>query len=106
MMNTFVATAAAGLSWMVAERLNRHKASALGFCSGIVAGLVAVTPAAGNSGPFGAIVLGAVASFLCYHAVSFLKPKLGYEDRKSVVEGKSVVVRVALGVRRDLTKKK
>src|SRR3546814_1276209 len=57
MMNTFVATAAAGLSWMVAERLNGHKASALGFCSGIVAGLVAVTPAAGNSGPFGAIVL-------------------------------------------------
>src|SRR3546814_6818798 len=73
MMNTFVATAAAGLSWMVAERLNGHKASALGFCSGIVAGLVAVTPAAGNSGPFGAIVLGAVASFICYYAVSFLK---------------------------------
>src|SRR3546814_11121335 len=43
MMNTFVATAAAGLSWMVAERLNGHKDSALGFCSGIVAGLVAVT---------------------------------------------------------------
>src|SRR3546814_11960892 len=80
MMNTFVATAAAGLSWMVAERLNGHKASALGFCSGIVAGLVAVTPAAGNSGPFGAIVLGAVASFICYYAVSFLKPKLGYDD--------------------------
>src|SRR3546814_6729462 len=65
---------------MVAERLNRHKASALGFCSGIVEGLVAVTPAAGNSGPFGAIVLVAVASFICYYAVSFLKPKLGYDD--------------------------
>ncbi|MGN6122150.1 MAG: ammonium transporter, partial [Sphingomonas oligoaromativorans] len=53
---------------------------ALGFCSGIVAGLVAVTPAAGNSGPFGAIVLGAVASVICFYAVSVLKPKLGYDD--------------------------
>ena len=80
MINTFVATASAGLFWMLAERLNGHKGSALGFCSGIVAGLVAVTPAAGNSGPFGAIVLGAVASVVCYYAVSFLKPKLGYDD--------------------------
>jgi Amt family ammonium transporter len=62
MINTFVATASAGLFWMLAERVAGHKGSALGFCSGIVAGLVAVTPAAGNSGPFGAIVLGAVAS--------------------------------------------
>ncbi|MEO8724152.1 MAG: ammonium transporter, partial [Sphingobium sp.] len=80
MINTFVATASAGLFWMLAERVNGHKPSALGFCSGIVAGLVAVTPAAGNSGPFGAIILGAVVSFVCYYAVSFLKPKLGYDD--------------------------
>jgi Amt family ammonium transporter len=80
MINTFVATAAAGLVWMLAERVNGHKGSALGFCSGIVAGLVAVTPAAGNSGPFGAIVLGAVASVVCYYAVSVLKPRLGYDD--------------------------
>ncbi|MET0137782.1 MAG: ammonium transporter [Sphingobium sp.] len=80
MINTFVATAAGGLFWMLAERLNGHKGSALGFCSGIVAGLVAVTPAAGNSGPFGAIVLGAVASVICFYMVSFLKPKLGYDD--------------------------
>jgi len=80
MINTFVATASAGLFWMLAERVNGHKGSALGFCSGIVAGLVAVTPAAGNSGPFGAIVLGAVASVICYYAVSVLKPKLGYDD--------------------------
>jgi Amt family ammonium transporter len=65
---------------MLVERANGHKGSALGFCSGIVAGLVAVTPAAGNSGPFGAIILGAVASVVCYYAVSFLKPKLGYDD--------------------------
>ena len=80
MINTFVATASAGLAWMLAERLTGHKASALGFCSGIIAGLVAVTPAAGNSGPLGAIVLGAVASLICYFAVTKLKPKLGYDD--------------------------
>ncbi|SEL59009.1 ammonium transporter [Sphingomonas palmae] len=80
MINTFVATASGALFWMLAERINGHKGSALGFCSGVVAGLVAVTPAAGNSGPFGAIVLGAVASVICFYAVSVVKPKLGYDD--------------------------
>ncbi|WP_423141055.1 ammonium transporter [Parablastomonas sp. CN1-191] len=80
MINTFVATAAGGLFWMLAERLAGHKASALGFCSGIIAGLVAVTPAAGNSGPFGAVILGIVAAFVCYFAVTILKPRLGYDD--------------------------
>ncbi|MCB5425251.1 ammonium transporter [Altererythrobacter sp. CC-YST694] len=80
MINTFVATASAGLFWMLTERLMGHKGSALGFCSGIVAGLVAITPAAGNSGPFGAIVLGAVASVICFFAVAKLKPALGYDD--------------------------
>ncbi|MGQ7830090.1 ammonium transporter [Altererythrobacter sp. Z27] len=80
MINTFVATAAGGLAWMVIEKLMGHKGSALGFCSGIIAGLVAVTPAAGNSGPFGAVVLGIVASLVCYFAVAKLKPKLGYDD--------------------------
>jgi len=80
MMNTFIATAAAALAWMVVEKFMGHKASALGFCSGIIAGLVAVTPAAGNSGPLGALVLGAVASLVCYFAVAKLKPALGYDD--------------------------
>jgi Amt family ammonium transporter len=80
MINTFVATASAGLFWMLTERLMGHKGSALGYCSGIIAGLVAVTPAAGNVGPFGAVVLGAVASVICYFAVSKLKPALGYDD--------------------------
>ncbi len=80
MINTFVATASAGLFWMLAERVSGHKGSALGFCSGIIAGLVAVTPAAGNSGPFGAIVLGAVASLVCFYLVTVVKPKLGYDD--------------------------
>ncbi|MFA5965909.1 MAG: ammonium transporter [Sphingomonas sp.] len=80
MINTFVATASAGLFWMLAERVMGHKGSALGFCSGIVAGLVAVTPAAGNSSPFGAVVLGAVAAIICFFAVTVMKPKLGYDD--------------------------
>ncbi len=80
MINTFVATASAALFWMLAEKVAGHKPSALGFCSGVIAGLVAVTPAAGNSGPFGAIVLGAVASVICFYTVTVLKPKLGYDD--------------------------
>jgi Amt family ammonium transporter len=80
MINTFVATASAALAWMATEKIFGHKPSALGFCSGVIAGLVAVTPAAGNSGPFGAIVLGAVASFVCYIAVAKVKPALGYDD--------------------------
>ncbi len=80
MVNTFVATAAGGLFWMLTERAMGHKGSALGFCSGVIAGLVAVTPAAGNSGPFGAILLGAVASVICYFFVAKVKPALGYDD--------------------------
>ena len=84
MINTFVATAAGALAWMLMERFAGHKGSALGFASGIIAGLVAVTPAAGNSGPFGALVLGIVASVIAYFAVAKLKPKLGYDDALDV----------------------
>ncbi|MEE4289151.1 MAG: ammonium transporter [Erythrobacter sp.] len=80
MINTFVATAAGGLAWMVIEAALGHKGSALGFCSGVIAGLVAVTPAAGNSGPFGAILLGIVSSGVCYYFVATVKAKLGYDD--------------------------
>jgi Amt family ammonium transporter len=80
MINTFIATAAAALAWMVVEKLAGHKPSALGFCSGVIAGLVAVTPAAGNSGPMGALVLGIVSAVVCYFAVAKLKNALGYDD--------------------------
>ncbi|ARU14910.1 ammonium transporter [Croceicoccus marinus] len=80
MINTFVATASAALFWMLCEKFSGHKGSALGYCSGIIAGLVAVTPAAGNSGPFGAIVLGAIASIVCFIMVAKVKPALGYDD--------------------------
>ena len=80
MINTFVATAAGALAWMVIERLAGHKGSALGFCSGVIAGLVAVTPAAGNSGPFGAILLGILSSAICYFFVAKVKARFGYDD--------------------------
>jgi Amt family ammonium transporter len=80
MINTFTATAAGALGWLLVERLAGHKPSALGFASGIIAGLVAVTPAAGNAGPFGAILLGFVASAVCYVFVAIIKPKFGYDD--------------------------
>ena len=80
MINTFVATAAGGLFWMLTETAMGKKSSALGLSSGIIAGLVAVTPAAGNSGPFGAILLGAVSTVICYFSVAAMKPRLGYDD--------------------------
>ncbi|ODU19698.1 MAG: ammonia channel protein [Sphingomonas sp. SCN 67-18] len=80
MINTFVATAAGVLAWMLAERVAGHKSSLLGAASGAIAGLVAVTPAAGNSGPFGAVALGAIASVGCFWFVSVLKPRLKLDD--------------------------
>lgn len=83
-LNTFVATAAGILFWMLCEKLTGHNGSLLGACSGAIAGLVAVTPAAGNSGPFGAVLLGAVAGFLCCLFVMKAKPKLGFDDSLDV----------------------
>ena len=80
MINTFTATAAAAVVWMLAEKLAGHKTSLLGAASGVIAGLVAVTPAAGNAGPFGAILLGALASLVCYGFVTGLKVRLGLDD--------------------------
>ena len=84
MVNTFTATAAGAVAWLVAEKIAGHKSTLLGGCSGVIAGLVAITPAAGNAGPFGAIVLGAVASVIAYWFVASLKPKLGFDDTADV----------------------
>jgi Amt family ammonium transporter len=84
MANTFLAPAAAGFAWVMTEWLTRGKASLLGLCSGIVAGLVAVTPAAGFSGPVGAIILGLIAGPVCLFACSALKSALGYDDALDV----------------------
>ncbi|MCO5733510.1 ammonium transporter [Rhizobium sp. SSA_523] len=83
-VNTFVATAAATLSWCVVEAFTRGKSSMLGAASGMIAGLVAVTPAAGIAGPMGAIVLGLLVSPLCYFFVSVVKNKFGYDDTADV----------------------
>lgn len=84
MVNTVVAAAAAALSWMFAEWLLKGKPSMLGVASGAVAGLVAVTPAAGFVGPMGAIVLGLIAGGICLWGVSGLKKALGYDDSLDV----------------------
>ena len=84
MMNTFVAPAAGVLAWMAAERLISGKPSMLGGASGAVAGLVAITPAAGASGPIGAILLGAAASIVCYGFVGSLKNRLRLDDSLDV----------------------
>jgi Amt family ammonium transporter len=84
MINTFTATAGAILAWAALEAVLRGKASMLGAASGLVAGLVAVTPAAGSVGPVGAIVLGAIASGVCYFFVAVVKNKMGYDDSLDV----------------------
>jgi ammonium transporter, Amt family len=83
-MNTFSATAAAVLAWCIGEALMKGKASMLGAASGAVAGLVAITPACGNVGLMGAIVIGFVAGFACLWGVTGLKKMLGADDSLDV----------------------
>jgi Amt family ammonium transporter len=80
MINTFVATAAAGFSWAMTEWITRKKASLLGMASGLVAGLVAVTPASGFAGPVGALILGLVVSPICIFFCAVVKNALKYDD--------------------------
>ena len=80
MLVTQIATAAAALGWMFAEWITHGKPSALGIASGVVAGLVAITPAAGTVGPMGAIVIGLASGVICFFCATSLKRKLGYDD--------------------------
>ena len=84
LVNTLVAPAAGLLAWMAAERIVSGKPSMLGGASGAVAGLVAVTPAAGVSGPVGAMLLGSLASLVCYGFVGSLKNRLRLDDSLDV----------------------
>ena len=84
MINSFVATAAAALSWMFAEWLMKGKPSLLGALSGCIAGLVAVTPASGFAGPMGALVLGLIAGVVCLFFCTTIKNMLGYDDALDV----------------------
>ena len=80
MLVTQIATAAAALGWMFAEWITHGKPSALGIASGVVAGLVAITPAAGTVGPMGALVIGLVSGVVCFFCATSLKRKMGYDD--------------------------
>lgn len=76
---TQVAAASGALAWVIVESLHQGKSTTLGFASGILAGLVAVTPAAGVVQPYGALIIGIIASVICYMAIQF-KNRLGYDD--------------------------
>jgi ammonium transporter, Amt family len=83
-LNSILGAAAAMLTWTAGEYLLRGHASLLGGASGLVAGLVAITPACGWVGPMGAIVIGALAGIICLLAVLWLKAKIGYDDALDV----------------------
>jgi len=83
-INTFVATAAAALSWAVVEQIHHKKPSMLGAVTGAVAGLVAITPASGFATPMTSIYLGLLVSPICYFFVSYVKNKLKYDDTLDV----------------------
>ncbi len=80
LLNTVAASAAALVSWMVVERVRVGKPTLVGAATGLVAGLVVITPAAGFVEPWAAIVMGLIVSPVCYFAISFLKKKIGYDD--------------------------
>lgn len=79
-LNTFVASGAAMISWMIVETLKTGKPTLVGAATGVVAGLVVITPAAGFVEPWAAIVMGLIVSPICYFAISFCKFKIGYDD--------------------------
>jgi len=83
-MNTMIATAAAGLSWLLVEQVVKGKPSLLGAASGVVAGLVAVTPASGFAGTMGSVILGLMVSPICFFFVTTVKSKFGYDDTLDV----------------------
>jgi ammonium transporter, Amt family len=103
-LNTFVATAAATLSWCIVEQLRHGRPSLLGAVTGAVAGLVAITPASGFASPMGAIMLGLVVSPVCYIFVSSVKKAFGYDDSLDVfgVHGVGGIVgAIATGILAD-----
>ncbi|MDR2040385.1 MAG: ammonium transporter [Bacteroidales bacterium] len=77
---THIATAVAAIVWMVIDWIHHKKPTTVGLCTGAVAGLVAITPAAGTVGVLGAFVIGAVSSIVCFLMVAFVKSKYKYDD--------------------------
>lgn len=83
-INTNTATAVAAVAWMFTEWTMTKKPTLLGVASGMIAGLVAITPAAGFVNIVGSVIIGALAGFLCYFSVTAMKPKIGYDDALDV----------------------
>jgi Amt family ammonium transporter len=79
-LNTNTAAAAAVLSWILVEWIRNKKATIVGSCTGAIVGLVAITPAAGFVTPLSALLIGALASPVCYLAINYIKEKFGYDD--------------------------
>lgn len=79
-LNTVVASGAGLVAWMTVERVRNGKPTLVGAATGLVAGLVAITPAAGFVEPWAAVLMGIIVAPICYFAVSFLKAKIGYDD--------------------------
>ena len=84
MLVTHIAAATASLTWMVIEKIKTGKAGLVGIVTGMVAGLATITPASGNVGPVGALILGLLAGVVCYFACGFVKDKLGVDDTLDV----------------------
>ncbi|MBG70964.1 MAG: ammonia channel protein [Roseibacillus sp.] len=84
MLVTHIAAATASLTWMVIEKIKTGKAGLVGIVTGMVAGLATITPASGNVGPGGALILGLLAGVVCYFACGFVKDKLGIDDTLDV----------------------
>lgn len=80
LLNTFVASGTAMISWMIVETIKTGKPTLVGAATGLVAGLVVITPAAGFVEPWASIVMGLIVSPVCYFAISFCKAKIGYDD--------------------------
>ncbi len=77
---THITAATAALTWAILEWIINKKPTVVGFCTGAVAGLVAITPAAGSSDVLGAFIIGIVTALICFYMVAYIKPKLGYDD--------------------------
>lgn len=79
-LNTVVASGSAMISWIIVEKIKTGKPTLVGAATGLVAGLVVITPAAGFVEPWAAIIMGIIVSPICYFAISYLKAKIGYDD--------------------------
>jgi Amt family ammonium transporter len=80
LLNTAIAPASAMVAWMIIEKIKTGKCTLVGACTGLVAGLVVITPAAGFVETWAALLMGFIVSPICYFAISFLKKKIGYDD--------------------------